>query len=350
MSYFTPLLEDQPLSYAYDRPKFYRNAAREKKWGAPVYFVPASNGYDVVGEPGPGYKYEKPYNINQGAYGNCTWWVMGRCSEVNGTEIKECIGSAINFYSKYKGKKDGGSVTSGAYIGDTINAGDIIVFADNKQLSGDGHVIFVEAVEGATLRVSESAYSTKSIYKNKACITYSLNKTDFKCGNKITLRPQYSPYTEYVYGVLHTGKESSWVKPEPVERDESKDQLYIGNVTVKIRDEATTASVQMGLFSKPCAYFNVDGVTEKSDYVWYHLGPDAWVAGCDDEIVYYPKEDDKTVKELKEQIKALKAEIATLTDTNNKLAEQVKTLEKQVTTLSNNISTAKELADKIVQL
>lgn len=203
---FIPLLESQPLSYAYNRPQYFRNKAREDAWGSPVYFVPSTNIFDEVGQAGPGYEYGKPYNVDQGMYGNCTWWVMGRCHEVSGIILKECVGDASGFYAKYSGKKDGGSLTSGVYFGDTIKAGDIIVFADSTSKLGTGHVIFVEKVDGNTLTVSESGYSHNASYKGMACLVYTLDKTKFKCGASISLRPQ-SPYSEIIYGVIHTGPE-----------------------------------------------------------------------------------------------------------------------------------------------
>lgn len=192
---FTPILEDKPLQYAYDRALCYRNVARESKWGKPVYFVPSTNVYDEVGMGGPYYVYGKPSKKGQGKKGNCSWWVVGRYHEVSGIILKECIGNADGFLKKYKGRK-----SDTGYIGDKIQKGDIIVFSD----SDVGHVIFVEDVKGNTLYISESAYSSKSIYEDKACITYTLDKTKFVVGSVVTLRPKL-PYTEKVLGVMHTG-------------------------------------------------------------------------------------------------------------------------------------------------
>lgn len=192
---FTPILEDKPLQYAYDRALCYRNVARESKWGTPVYFVPSTNVYDEIGMGGPYYKYGKPSKKGQGKNGNCTWWVTGRYHETSGIVLKECIGNGCDFLKKYKGRKD-----DEGYIGDTIQKGDILVYSD----SDVGHVNFVEDVKGNTLYISESAYSSKSIYEDKACITYTLDKTKMIVGNKITLRPKL-PYTEKLLGVMHTG-------------------------------------------------------------------------------------------------------------------------------------------------
>lgn len=192
---FTSIYEDQPLDFAKDRPTFYRNIARENKWGSPVYFVPSTNVYDQVGTGGANYVYGKPWRLGQGMNGNCTWWCIGRYHETSGIILKECIGDADDFLKKYKGRKD-----DEGYIGDTIQKGDILVYGD----SDVGHVHFVEDVKGNTLYISESAYSKKSIYENKACITYTMDKTKYIVGNIVTLRPKL-PYTEKVLGVMHTG-------------------------------------------------------------------------------------------------------------------------------------------------
>lgn len=336
---FKPLTESQPLSYATNRAAYYRNAAREKKWGSPVYFVPANNGYDVTGQAGPGYKYGYSYNVNNGMYGNCTWWVMGRCHEANGIILNECIGDASGFYSKYRGSKDGGSYSNGKYFGDTIRPGDILVWADSNTKLGVGHVTFVENVIDNTLIISESGYSKNTSYKGMACVVYTLDKTKFKCGAAIKLRPQ-SPYTEYAYGVIHTGADSHpWVAPRAVEKDTSKDQLYIGNVSLNIRDEASTASCAMGSYNKPNSYFDVKDVAVKSDFTWYHLGDDAWVAGCDKEVVYYPKKENKQI-ENPEPISEPVIDTDEICKLNNKINElscKIDSLNKEVSDLNNDI-------------
>lgn len=195
MKDFVSILVDQPIQYAYDRPEFYRNKAREDKWGKPVYFAPSTNGYDVLGTAGPNYSYGKPCKIGQGYNGNCTWWNISRYHETSGIILKECIGDAQDFLKKYKGRK-----SEQGYVGDKIQKGDMLVYGD----SDVGHVNFVEDVKGNTLYISESAYSKKEIYKGKACITYTLDKSKMIVGNKITLRPQV-PYTEVLLGVMHTG-------------------------------------------------------------------------------------------------------------------------------------------------
>ena len=203
MKTFEPILEDKPIEYAYNLPKIFRNTAREKAFGSPVYFFPPNYTLEQFGCGGYHYQYGYPYDIKRGYKGNCTYWFGCRYLEVSGITLKEVIDSAKNIFKNYKGRKDGG-LNSGMYIGETIQKGDGLVFADNLENTGDGHIVFVEDVEGNTLHISESAYSQKSVYEGKACIVYTLDKNKMVCGKSITLRPQL-PYSEYLIGVIHTG-------------------------------------------------------------------------------------------------------------------------------------------------
>lgn len=200
---FEPILQDQPIEYLLNR-KEGRNEPREKAWNvSPVLFFPPNASVDDYGQAGPHYERGKAYNVNYGYEGNCTYWIAVRYLILTGIILTECIGKAVDVFKKYKGRKSGGNF-NGEYIGNTIQEGDILVFADDKSLSGDGHVIFVEKDFGDYFRNSEEAYSKKLCYRNKACIVYDLNKKDMITGRKISLRPQ-QPFSEILYGVIHTG-------------------------------------------------------------------------------------------------------------------------------------------------
>lgn len=209
---FKPILEDKPISYVEERPQFYRSSYREAKWGSPVYFVPPGN-YSGTGNYGPGcYKEStggQKFDLNYKGtkLGNCTWWAYGRCLEVNGVRLEDHMSpinwNAKNWYKNYKGNKTGGS------FGSSVKPGDVIVFTD----SDCGHVIFVEKVEGKTIHISESAYSSKEIYRGKACIVYTLNADQLVEGKTIKLRPQL-PFSDTCLGVIHT---SEFRKDEPIE-------------------------------------------------------------------------------------------------------------------------------------
>lgn len=218
---------------------------------------------------------------------------------VSGIILKEVIGDAFKTYDKYKGRKDGGNF-NGQYIGDTIQKGDMLIFAESISKPGSGHIVFVETDE---LNVSEGGYSRNKAYKDKACVTYKLDRSIMYTGRSISLRPQ-SPYSEILYGVIHTGdvfdKEEVIIKP--VEKDTTKNQLYVGDISLNLRDEATTSSKIMGTIGK--GYYDVLDFVSKSDYIWYHLGPDAWAAGVK-ETKYYPKQEETNLQKINKLAKEI---------------------------------------------
>lgn len=196
---FTPILTDQSISYAENRPAYYRNSRREDLWGSPVYFVPPNYDENQYGEPGPKYAYGYNYNNSTSNYlGNCTWWCMGRLLDAgyNGS-ITFGIGDAKNWYSNYSGNKDTNV--------NNLRAGDIIVFEDANNPGDSGHVMFVEQISGSTVRISQSAYSTRSVWSGKSCLVNTYIKSELSYGNNVDMyRNIGSAYYEKVIGFLHT--------------------------------------------------------------------------------------------------------------------------------------------------
>lgn len=231
MKTFEPILNDMPISFAEQNKDYFRNKAREKAFGSPVYFFPPNYTLEQYGCGGYHYEYGYPYELKRGYKGNCTYWCGCRYLQVSNILLKEVIGRAVDTYDKYTERKDGGNF-NGQNIGATIQKGDMLVFADNLQKQGDGHIVFVEDVNGYIANISESAYSQKSVYEGKACITYTLDTRDLVCGRTITLRPQM-PYNEILYGVIHTG--DVFDKQEP-SKDVSKNLKQINKLAKEIVD------------------------------------------------------------------------------------------------------------------
>lgn len=48
--------------------------------------------------------------------------------------------------------------------------------------------------------------------------------------------------------------------------------------------------------------YNVLDIAKKSDYTWYKLAEDAWIADCDDEVIYYPAGSSRLGPILKKEI------------------------------------------------
>lgn len=327
---FTPILNDLPFSYMLEHREFFVNIARSKAWGGDVLFFPPNLPFGDYGCAIAGYFYGKPYvsdtspywnkydeNKNQPHYLNCTGTIAAFYLMRSGIILKAILGSAIGTFARYEGRKDGGNF-NGQYIGDTIQDGDMIIFAELDEdgkptTSGDGHIVGQELVEGNTLHILEGAYSRNKVYKDKACITYTLNKSDMITGKIITVRPQ-APYKLAVYGVIHTGDVfDDYIPPKPTTRDTSKNQLYVDDISLNVRDEATTSSRIMATIGK--GYYDVLDFVKKSDYTWYHLGADSWVAGVK-ETKYFEK-DTEPSKDVSKKLKEI-----------NKLAKEIVELSK----------------------
>lgn len=204
---FTPLTSSQPISYASSRSS-YRNSPRETlAGGSPVFFNPSNYSLDQYGYGGPRYKYGYTYDncpAPENTYnGNCTWWCWGRLNQTMGTSLPN-MGDGKDWYDNYSGDKDRNA--------NNIQPGDIIVLTDNDA----GHVMFVEKVDGNTITISQSAYSTRSVWSGMACLVTTFSKSDIYQGNSINMYKDLdTAYYQEVIGVIHTGEAGP--TPEPVE-------------------------------------------------------------------------------------------------------------------------------------
>ena len=219
---FEPILKDLPLSFAIANRKYFINEARSKAWGGDVFFFPSTNKLDVSGCSIYGYFYGKPFVDDKNPlwnktdiygntphYSNCTG-VQGAFYHLrSGIVLTALLGSAVGTYARYSGRKDGGNF-NGQYLGDVVQEGDMLIFADidkngNPTLNSDGHIVSVETTDN-NMTIMEGAYSRKDCYRDKACITYTIKKSDLITGKKIALRTNTKyPYSEILYGVIHTG-------------------------------------------------------------------------------------------------------------------------------------------------
>jgi len=202
---FTPILSDQPISYVMSRAN-YRNSARENlAGGTPVFFVPTSASLNDYGYGGPKYEYGYTYyNSPSNVLGNCTWWCWGRLNQTMGTSLPN-YGDANNWYSRYTGSKDPNA--------NNINPGDIIVLDDGDA----GHVMFVEQVSGNTVYISQSAYSTRTVWSGMSCLVANYQKSEIVAGNTLDMYKGHGgAYFQTVIGVIHTGEDSP-TPPTPTE-------------------------------------------------------------------------------------------------------------------------------------
>lgn len=210
---FTPLLTDQPISYAFNRPACFRNSLREEEVyggsvvGSPVYFNPSDLALGLTGYPGPRYQQHKNYNTStSNINGNCTWWCWGRLKDAIGTNLRH-YGHAVDWYQEYQ--NDGGSVSPNAY---NAQPGDIICFSSSEP---EGHVMFIEKIENNTIYISQSAYSPRALWNGYACRVTSYNVADIFAGHSINMYKDISssPFSVTTIGVLHTGEAGGNLDP-----------------------------------------------------------------------------------------------------------------------------------------
>ena len=92
--------------------------------------------------------------------------------------------------------------------------------------------------------------------------------------------------------------------PTPAKEDHTKNQLFVPDVSLSIRDSSSTSGKRIG-FCEPNSNYDVLGIESKSDYIWYKLAEGAWVAGIE-EVIYYPAGSSRIIPELKKELPALK--------------------------------------------
>lgn len=203
---FSPLTSSQPLSFADN--SYYRNKNREDKWGEPVYYTPGDWPFDTAGGyGGPRYSYGYNYDNSDDTHdGNCTWWCCGRLRQTIGTSLSG-MGDGKNWAANYEAS--GGTVDSDAT---NIQPGDIICLTDDHR----GHVMFVEKVDGDTITISQSAYSTRAVWDDMACLVTTFDRDDLYAGNSINMYKDLDRTAawEEVVGILRTGEEGP-TPPEP---------------------------------------------------------------------------------------------------------------------------------------
>ena len=200
---FTPLTSSQSLTFADN--SYYRNADREADWGEPVYYAPGDWPADTYGGYG-GPHYREGYNYSNSpetAKGNCTWWCCGRLRQTLNKSVPG-LGNAKNWADNYSGTVDSNA--------DNIQPGDIICLTDSDL----GHVMFVEKVDGDTITISQSAWSTRSVWNDKACLVTTFDRGDLYAGNSINMYKDLDQTAawEEVVGILRTGEEGP-TPPEP---------------------------------------------------------------------------------------------------------------------------------------
>jgi len=89
---------------------------------------------------------------------------------------------------------------------------------------------------------------------------------------------------------------------EPVERDESRNQIQVLTDEQNIRDDDNNI---VGVAKS--GYYNVIGQKTLNGYVWYEVKENRYIAGVKGRVVYLPSEDlQKEIQILREKLKRIK--------------------------------------------
>ena len=203
---FTPYLSDVSISDISGNTA-YRNSARENSWGSPVYFCPDTLPINTGGGYG-GPRYESGYNYDNSpetTHGNCTWWCCGRLKDALGISIPAGLGNGEDWYGNFPGTNKGTDIND-------LKAGDVICFS-----GGDyGHVMFVEQIIGNNVYISQSAYSSRSLWEGYAAKTTVYTKSELAYDEDVDMYKgiSLSPYYVKVMGYLHTGEDGPTPPPQ----------------------------------------------------------------------------------------------------------------------------------------
>ena len=95
------------------------------------------------------YSGDYSYSMTGAHTGNCTWYAMGRSSEIAG----------VNLYDQFRGSYEAGNWTN-IWIGNPAQTSGPIDYHLGDILIYSGHVEIVEEINGNTLTISYSAYSS----------------------------------------------------------------------------------------------------------------------------------------------------------------------------------------------
>ena len=121
-----------------------------------------------------------------------------------------------------------------------------------------------------------------------------------------------------------------------VERDETKDQLQVNKMDLRVRKAPATDQAILG-FAKEWGLYNYFEVKEQGGYTWYKIAEGQWVANTADWCTVFPKkeaEDEKVIAELQKQVEQLEKDKQVLLDKNKLLEQENQNLREQESELN----------------
>ena len=114
---------------------------------------------------------------------------------------------------------------------------------------------------------------------------------------------------------------------QDVKRDETKDQLQVNKMDLRVRKAPATNQPILGL-AKEWGIYNYYEVKEQGGYTWYRIADNQWVAHTEDWCTIMPKKEPKDP-----EIEALELQISTLEKEKQELKDRNKLLEQEIVRL-----------------
>lgn len=257
---------------------------------------------------------------------NCTCFVVG---SLKASGIADCVSVITDASSFHKHLTNGWySVPYSEYKND-IKIGDVIEWEQGN------HVAIVSDIKDGVPWISGSFYTGihgkayyDGGYDTRDGFTSLKQVSDFMLQN-------------YQYRYFHfvpLEEESKWcggdpdyvlvcpVSINPTERDESKDQVYVGITGLRVRTEPNTTSSVRGTAS--VGYYNVDEIVDGGEHdfgnKWYRIG-DLYFADYQG-LIYYPRQELVPMEEMIKLMKQIQIEYQKVCDKNAELEAKLKAI------------------------
>ena len=128
----------------------------------------------------------------------------------------------------------------------------------------------------------------------------------------------------------------AWLEPESVDPDTNSAQIHL-STKVRIRFSPSTSAESMAL-ANANTYYNVLSIVNGTDYTWYEVGVNAWIAGVE-EVEYIPEGVPKDYDLIIENVEELKSTLDTAIKAieNKKCVDYYKELQSKTTELNEFI-------------
>lgn len=242
----------------------------------------------------------RPYRWGIDSVYQCTWYSYFRAAECNLPFPCWYDGSGKSGYGSYTDAKDW--LNCWRFPWETKDRLYVPVAHDIAVFDGEcGHVVFIEEVNGDTAICTE--------YRNGNKDSFRLFK--WKYG---------TDYTGALLGYLHCPYQAV----EPVERNESVDQIETTDDSLRIRTKPSLNGDIVGYVG--IGYYNVLSQQEADGYTWYEIAKNRWCANIT--TVFLPEDGGDIIRQIEEYFDSLKRQASAMKKENDNLRADMKAIGK----------------------